>query len=255
MEKRGVNVMEFQLGSETSASYNQSLCQNEKFPQETWVTQGRITVFSEEACPISGEYTGVIPDAVGLCAKLYSDCRNPQRMFYSVSNCHNLSEVYEEREYRCLGKFADRGLTYTYTERRDVLGYECFVGVIINDGELFIKEAGEHCQRDVEPLRLGMKVTRQATCYAPRPSAKPNAIATSATSFNPNTNAMHPSVVDSNGVHRPASSLPPHNGNNQPTTIRTWKPAATGNNIFICFCGRELILDLVWFLIFVFGNR
>jgi hypothetical protein len=125
MEKRGVNVMEFQLGSETSASYNQSLCQNEKFPQETWVTQGRITVFSEEACPISGEYTGVIPDAVGLCAKLYSDCRNPQRMFYSVSNCHNLSEVYEEREYRCLGKFADRGLTYTYTERRDVLGYEC----------------------------------------------------------------------------------------------------------------------------------
>lgn len=133
-----------------------------------------------------------------------------------------------EREYRCLGKFADRGLTYTYTERRDVLGYECFVGVIINDGELFIKEAGEHCQRDVEPLRMGMKVTRQATCYAPRPSAKPNAIATaatSATSFNPNTNAMHPSVVDSNGVHRPASSLPPHNGNNQPTTIRTWKPA------------------------------
>ena len=197
MEKRGVNVMEFQLGSEMSASYNQSLCQNEKFPQETWVTQGRITVFSEEACPISGEYTGVIPDAIGLCAKLYSDCRNPQRMFYSVSNCHNLSEVYEEREYRCLGKFADRGLTYTYTERRDVLGYECFVGVIINDGELFIKEAGEHCQRDVEPLRLGMKVTRQATCYAPRPSAKPNTIATSATSFNPNTNAMHPSVVDS----------------------------------------------------------
>ncbi|XP_045034670.1 uncharacterized protein LOC116936585 [Daphnia magna] len=223
VEKRGVNVMEFQLGAETSTSYNQSLCQNEKFPQETWVTQGRITVFSEEACPISGEYTGVIPDAVGLCAKLYSDCRNPQRMFYSVSNCHNLSEVYEEREYRCLGKFTDRDLTYTYTERRDVLGYECFVGVIINDGELFIKEAGEHCQRDVEPLRLGMKVTRQATCYTPRPSAKPNAIATAATSTtNFNTN-MHPSVVDSNGVHRPASSLPPHNGI-QPTTIKTWKP-------------------------------
>lgn len=165
----------------------------------------------------------MIPDAVGLCAKLYSDCRNPQRMFYSVSNCHNLSEVYEEREYRCLGKFTDRDLTYTYTERRDVLGYECFVGVIINDGELFIKEAGEHCQRDVEPLRLGMKVTRQATCYTPRPSAKPNAIATAATSTtNFNTN-MHPSVVDSNGVHRPASSLPPHNGI-QPTTIKTWKP-------------------------------
>ena len=88
MEKQGINAMEFQLGSETSATHNQSLFQNEKFPQETWVTQGRITVFSEEACPISGEYTGVIPDAIGLCAKLYSDCRNPQRMFYSVYNCH-----------------------------------------------------------------------------------------------------------------------------------------------------------------------
>lgn len=152
-----------------------------------------------------------------------------------------------EREYRCLGKFADRGLTYTYTERRDVLGYECFVGVIINDGELFIKEAGEHCQRDVEPLRLGMKVTRQATCYAPRPSAKPNAIATavtSATSFNAN---MHPSVVDSNGVHRPASSLPPHNGN-QPTTIKTWKPV-TGNFNTCCLVAFLFDLDLVVTLI------
>ena len=49
----------------------------------------------EDACPISGEYTGVIPDAEGLCAKLYSDCRNPQKMFYVVSNCLNHTEIYE----------------------------------------------------------------------------------------------------------------------------------------------------------------
>ena len=85
--------------------------------------------------------------------------------FTAFTTVTNLSEVYEESEYRCLGKFADRELTYTYTERRDVFGYECFVGVIINDGELFINEAGEHCQRDVNPLRL-------------RPSVKPNAIST-----------------------------------------------------------------------------
>ncbi len=66
-----------------------------------------------------------------------------------------------EREYKCLGLWTDKGLTYTYTERRDIFGYECFVGVIINEAELFIKEAGENCQRDVEPLRLGMKLTRQ----------------------------------------------------------------------------------------------
>ena len=50
--------------------------------------------------PISCKYTGVIPDAVGLCAKLYSDYRNPLKwIFYNVSNCHNPSEVYEESEY------------------------------------------------------------------------------------------------------------------------------------------------------------
>lgn len=54
-----------------------------------------IQVHKEDACPISGEYTGVIPDAEGLCAKLYSDCRNPQKMFYVVSNCLNSTEIYE----------------------------------------------------------------------------------------------------------------------------------------------------------------
>ena len=43
MEKRGVNVMEFQMGTETSTSYNQSLCRNVKYPQETWVTQGSMS--------------------------------------------------------------------------------------------------------------------------------------------------------------------------------------------------------------------
>ena len=124
MEKRGENVMEFQLAADTSSSYNQSLCQSDKtFAQESWVTQGSkffyisfyncfsiainislisqgITVNSEEACPISGEYTGVIPDAVGLCAKMYSDCRNPQRMFYSVFSCHNHSEIYDGNHFQ-----------------------------------------------------------------------------------------------------------------------------------------------------------
>ena len=52
-------------------------------------------MISEEACPISGEYVGMIPDAIGLCAKLFSDCRNPQKLFYTVSNCNNNSEIYQ----------------------------------------------------------------------------------------------------------------------------------------------------------------
>jgi len=39
MERRGVNVMEFQLGVQTSSNFNQSLCHNEKFTP-AWVTQG-----------------------------------------------------------------------------------------------------------------------------------------------------------------------------------------------------------------------
>lgn len=54
-------------------------------------------------CPVSGDYTGYIPDATGLCAKLSSDCNNPDIMFYTVSNCATKSEVYEgERSQRLL---------------------------------------------------------------------------------------------------------------------------------------------------------
>ena len=127
----------------------------------------------------------------------------------------NLNFIIEslEREYRCLGKFDEAGLTYTYTERRDekyVLGYECFVGVIINEGELIIKEAGEHCQRDTETLRLGMKITRQATCYSPRPSSKPSVIPVVPPTGSI-SHANHPAVIDATGIYRPASPLPPHN--------------------------------------------
>lgn len=47
----------------------------------------------ESPCPITGEYTGQIPDAIGLCAKLSSDCAHPEVMYYTVSDCN--TEVYE----------------------------------------------------------------------------------------------------------------------------------------------------------------
>lgn len=51
--------------------------------------------FKQSPCPVAGEYTGVIPDAPVLCAKLYSDCNNPEIMFYTVFSCYNRSEVIE----------------------------------------------------------------------------------------------------------------------------------------------------------------
>ena len=45
---------------------------------------------------MAGEYEGVIPQTGGqLCAKLYSDCNNPDIMFYTVISCENASDIYE----------------------------------------------------------------------------------------------------------------------------------------------------------------
>jgi hypothetical protein len=53
-----------------------------------------LDIVKESPCPIAGEYTGEIPDNTGLCAKLYSDCNNPEIMFYTIANCSE-AQVYE----------------------------------------------------------------------------------------------------------------------------------------------------------------
>nr|CAI5831537.1 unnamed protein product [Callosobruchus analis] len=123
--------------------------------------------FSSGMCPITGEYTGNIPDATNLCAKLWSDCRAPELMYYQVSHCDS-EEVYEEREYQCLGHWREGNLLYTYTQRNDVAPgtYECFVGSIITDMSIYIKEAGGHCQRNIDPLRYGMQLTKKRPLYS-----------------------------------------------------------------------------------------
>ncbi len=47
------------------------------------------------ACPISGEYSGILPDGPQFCAKMSSDCNNPDIMFYNVADCNNASEILE----------------------------------------------------------------------------------------------------------------------------------------------------------------
>ena len=103
-KNRGLNAIEFQVGLYTSLSHNESLCDEGNFLDRTWTTQGRTEVENATPYPIIGEYTGVIPDTDGLCAKLYSDCNNPEIMFYTIFNCFNRSEVYEGN-YRTLTIF------------------------------------------------------------------------------------------------------------------------------------------------------
>jgi hypothetical protein len=56
------------------------------------------TVAQTTSCPISGDYSGVIPGSSGgleLCAKVENDCNNSDIMFYSVFSCENRTHVYE----------------------------------------------------------------------------------------------------------------------------------------------------------------
>ena len=128
---------------------------------------GRTDLEDPPHCPLVGEYSGILPDAEGLCARSYADCNNPEVMFYTDFNCGNASEVYEEREYRCFGQWTEpvTGLVYTYTERRDIPGKECFVGITMDGEERhMVTEAGANCERGHQPQKYGMTLRRQSKC-------------------------------------------------------------------------------------------
>ncbi|KAK8745086.1 hypothetical protein OTU49_000454 [Cherax quadricarinatus] len=96
IKKRAVNVIEYQMAAYPSAQYNASrVCSDDMFRGQEWSTQGRLDPENLSGCPITGEYTGVIPDAQELCARLSSVCSDPQHMHYTVHSCFNHSEIYE----------------------------------------------------------------------------------------------------------------------------------------------------------------
>lgn len=163
IQRRSNNILEFQFSSKKANDMSDitTLCDESNFDDANWITQGREEPTHGIACPISGEYEGKIPDSADLCAKLWSDCRAPELMYYQVSDC-TTSEIYEEREYKCLGHWRESNLLYTYTQRHDIVDgtYECFVGSITQQENIYIKEAGEHCQRHVD-ITYGMNLTKQ----------------------------------------------------------------------------------------------
>lgn len=63
----------------------------------------------------------------------------------------------------CLGQWEENGVMYTYTTRNDTGTNECFVGLIVNDEEIYIKEAGEHCLRDIDPRTVGMRLYKKGS--------------------------------------------------------------------------------------------
>lgn len=69
-----------------------------------------------------------------------------------------------ERKYQCLGQWTENNIIYTYAKRLDVPVYECFLGALASTEEIFIKEAGEHCRRDIDPYRYSMQLNKTRAC-------------------------------------------------------------------------------------------
>ncbi|CAB4059773.1 unnamed protein product [Lepeophtheirus salmonis] len=137
--QRDTNVMEFRLGKTRGGTCT--------LPDKR-LTFGRLNPSRPFLCPLKGEFTGVIPDAEGLCAKSYADCSNP--------------EIIESIDASVSGR--KDGLVYTYTERLDLPGTECFVGVHIDDDRNVVTEAGSNCERGHQPMKYGMTLNRQRKC-------------------------------------------------------------------------------------------
>ncbi|XP_076029973.1 uncharacterized protein LOC143018485 [Oratosquilla oratoria] len=208
IKQRDTNVLEFQMATSPSEVYNAThLCSDNMFRGQQWITQGNLRPKEQPGCPIAGDYTGVIPDAQDLCARLNSDCRNPEVMHYTVSACANASHVYEERKYRCLGQWEEAGVTFTYTHRQDVNTYECFAGVVVNSQEIYIIEAGKSCKRGLQPLAFGMKLSMRASCE--------------------DTIATSPSTVDQGSKEKGPSD----NGNNQDSAHNVSDSAGSGSSL------------------------
>lgn len=104
LSRRSANILEFQVGSKTmqhNALHDkhdtdiESICDDTYFDHFRWLTQSRVdTDYQVTSCPIDGQFVGQLPDVEGLCARLWSDCKRPDVMYYQVSSCE-YGEIYE----------------------------------------------------------------------------------------------------------------------------------------------------------------
>ena len=71
--------------------------------------------------------------------------------------------ILSDREYQCLGQWEEDGLLYTYTRRKDVMGFECFIGTYNEKGKLFLMEGGSDCKRGLRVTKYGMELEKRGT--------------------------------------------------------------------------------------------
>lgn len=118
--KRSANILEFQIGAKTvhnvsaATDPDDNICEDKYFDETRWLTQGRLDhSLTVSPCPVSGEFTGLLPDAQGLCAKLSSECQSPDIMYYQVSACE-YDEVIEGTFYFLIFEFKNANTAIDY---------------------------------------------------------------------------------------------------------------------------------------------
>lgn len=83
---------------------------------------------------------------------------------------------------------------YAYTRRTDVPTFECFAGAMDINEEIFLKEAGENCQRNADPYRYGMQMNQTTTCAQLLDHQPPSA------GTSPNSHHDKPVSIDTNAA-------------------------------------------------------
>jgi hypothetical protein len=196
LEQRTQNILEMKIGK-IDSGVDLRLCSEENLAKFPWVTVAKEAVLTP--CPLSGSFTGVVPDAEGLCARSSTSCSRPDLMEYQVYSCENTTEVYEDRLYQCFGQFQDGGLVYTLTKRLDIPMQECFVGTTVGPAH-YIMEAGAHCQRGKQPAEHGMVMTKELDpiCDTVEDSHPAIELTTSPRPISPRVSLVHstPETVD-----------------------------------------------------------
>ena len=76
------SILEMKVGH-IKSQYNDVSCTDSDLVDPLHMV---IQVRDRVACPLSGEWWGVIPDAEGLCARSVTLCARPDHMQYQVYN-------------------------------------------------------------------------------------------------------------------------------------------------------------------------
>nr|CAD7405107.1 unnamed protein product [Timema cristinae] len=155
---------------------NPNMPSNRNFPRPPYAydqTQAGGGYYTKSATPIEQtNYYGTPLDATPnqITRNTFrNQMGNPERQFQDSGYPNTvIRQGYDQHDSP--GTWEENGRMFTYTQRRDVGSFECFVGSILSDTEIFIKEAGDHCQRDVDPMQHGMKLSRLGPCFGNHPN-------------------------------------------------------------------------------------